>query len=108
MGGDAPLVAEILTLQTALAVNTALMALMKAQVFCTEPFRVPLAGKIDACFFDKTGTITTDQLEATGIVPAQAGESASSSSGCRSDGEKISMAEIQMFLCISVITKEIE
>ena len=59
-----------LPMQTALAVNTALMALMKAQVFCTEPFRVPFAGKITHAFFDKTGTITTDQLITRGVVNA--------------------------------------
>ena len=34
-----------LPIQTAMAVNTALMALSRAGVFCTEPYRVPLAGK---------------------------------------------------------------
>ena len=43
-----------LPMQTALAVNTALMALIKAGVYCTEPYRVPFAGKIDAVLFDKT------------------------------------------------------
>ena len=38
------------------------------QVFCTEPYRVPFAGRITAAFFDKTGTITTDQLIARGII----------------------------------------
>merc|ERR1719240_535473 len=32
-------------------------ALMKAQVFCTEPFRVPYAGKLTHALFDKTGTL---------------------------------------------------
>ena len=57
-----------LPMQMAMAVNTALMGLMKNGVFCTEPFRVPTAGKISHCLFDKTGTITTDQLVPVGVV----------------------------------------
>ena len=55
-------------MQMAMAVNMALMALTKSGVFCTEPFRVPLAGKISHILFDKTGTLTTDKLEPVGIV----------------------------------------
>ena len=55
-------------MQMAMAVNMALMALMKGGIFCTEPFRVPLAGKITHCLFDKTGTLTTDQLVPVGVV----------------------------------------
>jgi len=49
-----------LPMQMAMAVNNSLMTLMKMHVFCTEPYRVPIAGKIDTCYFDKTGTLTTD------------------------------------------------
>jgi len=55
-------------MQMAMAVNTALMGLMKRGVFCTEPFRVPLAGKVNVCMFDKTGTLTTDQLVPVGMI----------------------------------------
>lgn len=59
-----------LPMQMALAVNNSLMTLMKLHVFCTEPYRVPMAGKLDACLFDKTGTLTTDQLVAVGVCEA--------------------------------------
>ena len=62
-----------LPMQTAMAVNTALMALMKKGIFCTEPYRVPFAGKIDSVLFDKTGTLTSDKLVPVGVVNAAAG-----------------------------------
>ena len=65
-----------LPMQMALAVNNSLMTLMKMQVFCTEPYRVPMAGKLDACLFDKTGTLTTDELVAVGVCDAKALSSA--------------------------------
>lgn len=37
-------------------------------VGCTEPSRLPAAGHIDIALFDKTGTITTDQLSAAALV----------------------------------------
>jgi len=55
-----------LPMQTAVAVNAAVFALFRAQVFCTEPFRIPFAGKIEYCLFDKTGTLTTDKLVCAG------------------------------------------
>ena len=37
-------------------------------IFCTEPFRIPLAGRVDVCCFDKTGTITGEDLIVEGIA----------------------------------------
>lgn len=51
-----------------MAVNASVMFLRGKKIFCTEPFRIPLAGKIDTCVFDKTGTITQESLKLKGFV----------------------------------------
>lgn len=60
--------------QMATAVHTALLSLFRAGIFCTEPHKVPLAGKVSHVLFDKTGTVTTDELVPAGVVDATGGE----------------------------------
>ena len=50
-----------------MSINYSLQYLRQKKIFCTEPVRIPLAGRVNVCAFDKTGTLTTDTLEVHGV-----------------------------------------
>ena len=90
-----------LPMQLSLSVNTALIALNKIGILCTEPFRVPMAGTVSHCFFDKTGTLTSDHLRCHGFLAADMKKVELVVAGCHSlvagqDGQQITGDPIEV------------
>lgn len=56
-------------MELSLAVTHSLSDLIRrCKVYCTEPFRIPLAGMVTTCCFDKTGTLTSDDMRFLGVI----------------------------------------
>lgn len=56
-----------LPMELGMSVQSAVKNLMGHKIYCLEPYRITLAGKVDVCCFDKTGTLTNTKLEVKSI-----------------------------------------
>lgn len=93
-----------LPMELSMAINASLLALSKLSIFCTEPFRLPIAGSIDVCCFDKTGTLTQSHLEFIGITGIDSGKKKSTPCALIKDpGEIPGTAQLVIASCHSLV-----
>ncbi|EDQ86672.1 uncharacterized protein MONBRDRAFT_28103 [Monosiga brevicollis MX1] len=66
----------------------------------TQPYRVPLAGKIDVVCFDKTGTITQENLDFDGVVLADGSVHAADELAKRTDPLAFALAACHSLVAV--------
>ena len=54
--------------------NQGVRRLSAEKVYCNDPIKLAVAGQIDTCLFDKTGTITSNDIEFTGLYKTNAAD----------------------------------
>ena len=84
-----------------LAVNNSLISLLKSKIFCTEPFRLPNAGKLHFCCFDKTGTLTSSDISFLGVTNSSQEEL---SSQLEAPTHRSSETQLVIGLCHSLVS----
>lgn len=91
-----------LPMELSMAVNNSLQELAKFAIYCMEPFRIPLAGKLDICCFDKTGTITAENLIVEGLAGLDANDRMKIITEKLSESEMGRFAQKVMSVCHSL------
>ncbi|EGD77069.1 hypothetical protein PTSG_07409 [Salpingoeca rosetta] len=78
-----------LPLQLSLAITNALKAMnaKSIAITCTEPFRIPMAGRASVVCLDKTGTLTEDKVNLQGLVVPCDSNISTGGDGSHRDGD---------------------